>query len=57
MTKLQLITHGQLYVALSRAKTMNDVVVLVKTHLDEENDTISTRNIVFEEVLSIAHTS
>ena len=56
MTKLQLITHGQLYVALSRAKTMNDVVVLVKTHLDEENDTISTRNIVYEKVLSIAHT-
>ena len=43
-------THGQLYVALSRVQSKNNISILVNDH-DHKEDGIFTKNIVYREVL------
>jgi hypothetical protein len=46
-------SHGQLYVAMSRAKEQRNCKILVKNGKLQETDGIYTRNIVFKEALII----
>ena len=45
-------THGQLYVALSRVQSKDNIKVLVKNSHVEGKDSIYTKNIVYKEVFS-----
>ena len=52
--KEPVFSHGQLYVALSRAKTSQDIKVLIKPSQNQEENFNKTRNIVYKEVLITA---
>ena len=47
-------SHGQLYVALSRAKTLASVKVLLHDDNAETHDKECTRNVVNQEILALA---
>ena len=45
-------THEQLYIALSRVQSKDNIKVLVNNGHVEEKDSIYTKNIVYKEVFS-----
>ena len=49
-------SNGQLYVALSRAKSSNCVKILIRPPIADNNNDTSTYNIVYEEIIEKAFT-
>ena len=45
-------THGQLYVALSRVQSINNITVLVKNGHNEGKEGVYTKNIVYREIFA-----
>ena len=47
-------THGQLYVALSRVQSKNNIIIMVKNVCIDDRQGDYTKNIVYKEVLENA---
>ena len=47
-------THGQLYVALSRVQSKNNIIIMVKNVYVNDRQGDYTKNIVYKEVLENA---
>lgn len=54
--KEPVFSHGQLYVALSRARSIDNVKVLIRPPFFDAPNATETKNIVYQEVLENAHT-
>ena len=45
-------THGQLYVALSRVQSKDNITVLIKNEIIEGKEGVYTKNIVYKEIFA-----